>query len=442
MPRPDEVLDKNDPGDDMQRRLRFQAARAVMLSLSILDDAAEVEEIFCEQYEDVLIKKRDGRFIGEQVKTKFDESGPHKAIDEEVTRSIQRFVSLEKQYGIHFEAYVLGSNAGFWDEDKTTSSLPYLKRIVEEAKNDVAPKKLLDYLNKVFPKPKVIRGKAKSQKDISTPQNDLSVDGTAGLLDWEADIELGVKVFKKLRLETLPSMRDMRSALIEMLPKFPVIGDRLFSELGSIADACISDALKAAALAHDTARDRYLSVFSDPARIEKDEILRGKCIDRERLLTILRLAQKSDHELCTSDTISVDGLPRGMGKLELKMNAGGLSISNIGLAKDQKASTEFMLVSWLHRNGKESTDRRYRHLRTLVRSECQEAHDACKVQGQAFGNNMLNAVRQRLRERFDKEKEQLYGAKYEHLLGMAGILTEDCYLWWSDEFNVDKSTET
>lgn len=412
-----------------------------MLSLSILDDAAEVEEIFCEQYEDVLVKKRDGRFIGEQVKTKFDESGPLKAIDEEVTRSIQRFISLEKQYGIQFEAYVLGSNAGFWDEDNTSSSLPYLRRIVEEAKTDTVPKKLSDYLKKVFPKPKLSRGKAGLQKIVNSPTTDLSNDGSPRLVDWEENLELGVKVFKKLRLETLPSMRDMRSALIEMLPKFPVIGDRLFSELGSITDACISDALKAAALAHDTARDRYLSVFSDPAGIERDEILRGKCIDRDRLLGLFRLAQQSEHELCTSDAISVDELPKGMGKLELKMNAGGLSISNIGLAKDQKASTEFMLVSWLHRNGKELTDRRYRHLRTLVRSECQEAHDACKLQGKVFGNDMLNEVRRRLRERFDREEGQLFGAKYEHLLGMAGILTEDCYLWWSDEFTIGESCD-
>lgn len=68
MERPDEVIDRTDPGDDMQRRLRYQATRAVMLSLSLLDDDAETEEIFCEHHEDLLIKKKGNRFIGEQVK--------------------------------------------------------------------------------------------------------------------------------------------------------------------------------------------------------------------------------------------------------------------------------------------------------------------------------------------------------------------------------------
>lgn len=443
MARPDEILDPSDPGDDMQRRLRYQAARAVMLALSLLDDGAEADEVFCEQHEDVLVKKRNSRFIGEQVKTKLDESGPLKAIDEEVTKSIQRFVSLEGRHGGHFDAYVLGSNAGFWNEDKTTSSLPHLLKITSEAADGTVPKKVLDYLKKLFPKPKITKKvTAKAQFTPATDSGGGSASGNGHPMDplkeWEASIELGKLVFKKLRVETLPSMRDMRAALIEMLPKFQEVGDRLYSELGTIADALIAEALKAAALAHDTARDRYLSVFNDPEQVLTDEILRGKRITRERLLTIIRLALPPQPDLRTSDPISVEGLPQGMSTLELKMAAGGLSIGNIGLAKDQKASTEYLLLKWLHRNGKASTDQRYQHLRTLVRSECQEAFDKAKASSATFGPAMLEDVRARLRTRHQDEGGSLFGCKYEHLLGMAGILTEDCTLWWSEEFPIPR----
>lgn len=124
--------------------------------------------------------------------------------------------------------------------------------------------------------------------------------------------------------------------------------------------------------------------------------------------------------------------------LEMKMAAGNLSIGNIGLAKDQKASTEYLLLQWLHRNGKTATDQRYQHLRTLVRSECQEAFDKTKTDEHAFGPAMLEEVRTRLRHRHQAEEASLFGCKYEHLLGMAGVLTEDCTLWWSEEFAMPK----
>lgn len=441
MVRPDEILDPSDPGDDMQRRLRYQAARAVMLALSLLDDGTETDEVLCEQHEDVLVKKRNSRFVGEQVKTKLDESGPLKAIDEEVTKSIQRFVSLERRHGGHFDRYVLGSNAGFWDEDNTTSSLPHLLRLASESSDGKSPKKLLDYLNKLYPKPKAAKKAGTTIKlaDSTTPNAGQSTDP---LMAWEESIGLAKTVFSKLRVETLPSMRDMRAALIDMLPKFQEVGDRLYSELGTIADGLIAEALKAAALAHDTARDRYLSLFIKPEQVLTDEILRGKRLTRDRLLTIIRQAVPIMPDLRTSAHISVEALPRGMGTLEMKMAAGGLSIGNIGLAKDQKASTEYLLLQWFHQHGKAPTDQRYQHLRTLVRSECQEAFDKAKAAGSTFGPAMLEDVRSRLRTRHQNEGDGLFDCKYEHLLGMAGILTEDCTLWWSEEFAIPQEGTT
>lgn len=423
----------------MQRRLRYQAIRAVMLALSLLDAEAESEEVFCEHHEDVVIKKRNSRFIGEQVKTKLDEGGPLRAIDEEVAKSIRRFVSLERRHGCFFDGYVLGSNAGFWDEDKTTSSLPHLLKITSEAADGSAPKKVVDYLKKLFPKPRITK-KAKAQPAPATNPGDGSASGNGQPMDplkeWEESIELGKAVFRKLRAETLPSLRDMKSALIDMLPKFQEVGDRLYSELDTIADALIADALKAAALPNESARDRYLAVFDNPEQIRTNEVLAGKRITRERLLVIIRQTLPATPDLCTSDHFSVEQLPRGMTTLEKKMAAGGLSIGNIGLAKDQKASTEYLLLQWLHRNGKAATDKRYQHLRTLVRSECQEAFDKTKTDGHAFGPAMLEEVRTRLRDRHQTEEASLFGCKYEHLLGMAGVLTEDCTLWWSEEFDI------
>ena len=54
---PDSILNETDPGDDVQRRFGFQAAKAAMLCLSLLDDEGEVEEVYCEHHEDVLVRE-------------------------------------------------------------------------------------------------------------------------------------------------------------------------------------------------------------------------------------------------------------------------------------------------------------------------------------------------------------------------------------------------
>ena len=90
-------------------------------------------------------------------------------------------------------------------------------------------------------------------------------------------------MLRKLALDTLPSLRDVQSAFFAMLPKFSEIGDRLYSELGALADGLIAEMLKAARLANDSVRDRYLAVFNDPDAIDASAITKGKRITKDRL---------------------------------------------------------------------------------------------------------------------------------------------------------------
>lgn len=436
---PETVLSKTDPGDDVQRRFRYQAKKAAMLALSLLDDEAEVQEVYCEHHEDILVRKKNHRLIGYQVKTKFDDADPHKAIDEEIVRSIRRFVELERQYGKYFDRYVIGSNAGFWNGGPTTSSLPYILNLVKEAKGGNLPAKALSFLKKIFPKPKKQRvrnppetGKV-NKSNARVPSENTSPDPEK---DWKQTIEHGKTVLEKLSIETLPSMRDMRGVLIGMLPSLPEIGNRLYFELGKIADDLIAETLRAGALAEETARDGYLAVFNNPASIKDNAILAGKCITKEKLAQVLLDALPIVPTLRTKEPLSVEDLPNTMSILKLKMDAGSLSIDNIALAKDLMSSTELLLTQWLHRYGKKVADARYQHLRTLVRTECQEAFDHTQTQDRCFGREMLEEIRRRLRSRHSENPNTLFGISYEHLIGMVGILTEDCTIWWSQKFDI------
>jgi hypothetical protein len=72
-PSPEEVLAQNDPGDETANRYRFQWTWAAVVCCMMLDETEDVEEVFCEHHEDVLLKHRDGSFTGHQVKTRGDE---------------------------------------------------------------------------------------------------------------------------------------------------------------------------------------------------------------------------------------------------------------------------------------------------------------------------------------------------------------------------------
>lgn len=440
-PTPDTVLNETDPGDDVQRRFGFQATKAAMLSLSMLDSDAEVLEVYCEHHEDILIKKLGDRFIGYQVKTKLDEAGPHKATDEEIVRSIRRFIDLEHTFGQHFDRYTIGSNAGFWNEDRTGSSLPHILSVVAKAADRAFPTVAIDYLKKVYQKPAKPRKRKipTASNDGQAPMPDPQTEYKRQLKEWEERIEHGKKVLKKLSLDTLPSLKDMRAALIDMLPRFEEIGDRLHSELGALADGVVDEMLRAARLDQHSVRNRYLAVFNDPAAIEASEIIKGKRITKERLVLILRSVLPIQPTLCTNQPLSAADLPSTSGNIDAKMTTGGISINNVNLAKDLKSSTELILARWLHSEGKARTDARYQHLRTLVLNECQEAFDKAKGTTEVFGQKMLDDIRTRLRERFKEDKANLFGCSYEHLLGMASILTEDCPVWWSEPFVLPKS---
>lgn len=442
---PDTVLSQSDPGDDVQRRFRYQATKAAMLALSLLDDEAEVEEVYCEHHEDVLVKKRGERFHGVQIKTRFDEAGPHKSTDEEIAGSIKRFIELECKFDKHFDGYTIGSNAGFWNEDKTASSLPYLLSLVAASNNGLVHSKVQGFLKKLFAKPKRPRARRQHAAVSGGDEAPKPVNSEPSESDqrkaWAENIRLAESVLRKLRVEKLPSLRDMRSVLIAMLPRYPQVGDRLFSELGALADNFIAEMLQAGSLAQEFVRDHYLTIFNNPEAIAASEIIRGKRITKERLVSLLQVTLPAEPMLRTSQLITIDDLPHGMSALELKMAVGGISIENISLAKDLKASTEYLLTKWLYKNGKAATDARYQHLRTLTRSECQEAYDRNRSDDRLFGPEMLNDVRQRLRGRYTDHDVELFGSSYEHLMGMAGILTEDCTVWWSKPFAIPSARE-
>jgi hypothetical protein len=71
----------------------------------LFDDTQDVEEVFCEHHEDVLLKHCDGMFTGHQVKTRESNQPLWKASDSQIRGACARFVQLDMGFPGQFRAY-------------------------------------------------------------------------------------------------------------------------------------------------------------------------------------------------------------------------------------------------------------------------------------------------------------------------------------------------
>jgi hypothetical protein len=133
--------------------------------------------------------------------------------------------------------------------------------------------------------------------------------------------------------------------------------------------------------------------------------------------------------------------PKGTERLEKKMRAGSLREDVIELAKDYKHSAELLQAEWFYRYKPSGVAQRYGQLEMIVRTECEEAYDETYSEDDLFGRKMLSQVRRRLRERILAEPRSFFSCKYEHLLGIAALLTEECKVWWSKRFDVSDEVD-
>ena len=119
--RPEKELDTEDPGGKTQNRFRFQAAYAAHLAALLLKPETTIEEIYCEQFEDILAKLKNKLYIGIQVKTREKSLGPFKFGDDEIMHSLKRFLKLELKFPHLFTHFIISSNCGFFAASNSNS---------------------------------------------------------------------------------------------------------------------------------------------------------------------------------------------------------------------------------------------------------------------------------------------------------------------------------
>lgn len=116
------------------------------------------------------------------------------------------------------------------------------------------------------------------------------------------------------------------------------------------------------------------------------------------------------------------------------MDVGGISVENIELTRDQKFSFDALSASWVYQYPGEA-DKMYDQVMLIVQGQCQEAYDESFKESGNFGPDMLKLVRKKIKERYAAVQD-FFDCRYEHVMGMVGVLTEDCKVWWSKRFKI------
>jgi hypothetical protein len=405
---PDKVPDRIDKGDDVQRRFRYQAAYAALLSTDLLSQNSEFEEIFCEQHEDILVRRKDKTFEGIQVKTREPRLGPFRFGEPEIMRSLERFIECEKHFPGKFSRYAIVSNCGFWEGKSDSSNMVFCLDLVRKHGGSTSCFSEVDFSKRI--------------KELSEAT--------------QSDSSFVLQVLLKVRTQQYADLDRFEVVLADAIARIPENSDQRYDVLRKAADELIGMALKAASLSHESPKMSYIALFENPEKETIDLTIQEKRLTSEKVKRIVDQVLNPAILLQSQEPIDILNLPKGMKKMELKMAMGGLSAGNTDNAKDLMYSAITLLSRWTHMYGTTETRRRYEHLRVFARNVCQEEYDSVRIPGIPFGDKLLKEVRRRLQDRYSEIKHVYIDFSYEHLVGIVWMLTEECKVWWSEEFEI------
>lgn len=365
----------------------------------LLDPSHDIQEVFCEHHEDILIKHHDGTFTGHQVKTRAEDQPLWKANEEDVLQACARFVRLESAYPGRFRQFCFLTNHPLHSL-KNSQGLCHVLQQVRNAGGAPLPPNAATWIKKIAKIAKVTDSVAMNAMAKTVAKSDLPKlsDAVIRLIDtvaqcWPPANECSHDSIKRAAL-----------ALIE--------------ECGRASSRHYRQFLPAYVLATST-EDQAIVAEIDSKRITlpKVQLILEQGRDSTALL-------ECDLGQC---------VPPGVGSTELlhqKLDAGGFSAVSRNSAEDLRNKADYLGIKWTKQYGHLTGLKKYDHIRTLVLSDAGCAFDATQTETDGFGPKMREEMRRRFRERRESG-DQLFDSTDDHLEGIAFSLTAQCKVVWS-----------
>jgi hypothetical protein len=404
---PSTASDTLDKGDEVQRRYRYQTNYTALKALYLVVVSTEIRAVYCEKIEDILIEQSNGRFIGIQVKSRELDQGPFKASDTTIIATLSRFCRRDHQFPGWFTIFLIATNFVF-DEGAGVRNLRNVLACARDNPN-------LDGLGP--------RDKFRKYFEKLSKESALTIDAV-------------ISTLAKVKLEERKTGIDQPDLeLVHAIAQLDGYRHLRMDQLMAAASALRSIVWDASSLA---ASDTVLASHGITDDFEKVcQHLRDckKRIDGDAIRSALdsaSIGDSSNELLAISDYLARDHIPPGLGRMEFKMAAGAIPYSEIAQMKDDVSSLESAFLRWKERHGLDEANRRLAHFQYLASRDSRAAKARFEKSAGPYGQAMLAELRASTRRTQIAEQLTLFGCRAEHLLGAAGLLTEECKLWWGD----------
>ncbi len=406
---PVDVHDTDDPGDETQRRYRYQYAYGVILLSGIATGKLPYQSLWCEHHDDFLAQL-DGTFNSYQVKTRVPENGAWELTTEGFVSAISKFAVLETRFPGKISQFKFVSNT------RTSNS-------VAKAKIGRSPDRLV-----------AVVADADSESDLKEP-----FDSTLSKLasDCNTTTQCVFQVLKRIDLILGPSLDDFEAVLSQThiaslngctsLPphQMNAIRDELIQRVYDASSNFVDDPAKHWSCVNGTAANdpRVQAKQLFPSIV--DDAIQAKSPPYFRYSPI---STKTDQRLTDNNLTT----------LEKKLLRGDLR-KQIETMRRRTISTERHLLELASIKPNE-IQQIHNQLESVVQGVCDDASLQTRVNGAISGPDMLSQVQQRLQTLSDEQPNNVHRQSYDCLVGMAGLLTEECSVWWSEEFAVEETS--
>lgn len=401
------IRDSTDPGDDTQQRFRYQHAYGVILLVAATRGERPYKALWCEHHEDFLGEREDGLWDGFQIKTQRPENGDWHLQKDALRNSLKRFVILDQRFPGKINELHFVTNCEFMNSD---------------AEENIAKSPV-----KFF---KAVRS-VESVADLPQPFAE-SFEVLRKHCDCPADTLL--LVLKKVKLIVGPALAGFDAELTQNhLSHLPECTNLPVPVLKALRDELVSLIYRASSLPNeDPARHWHCVLGTDTL----DPVLQEKKVLTARLIEVVKQRHNVPFRyLPGSGYLDLGNATQNTMRLYKKMARGGIA-GQFEVMRSRALSAEGHLLGLVHL-APERFDATLNQIVNVVIGECSEAQLQAEGQGEPYGRTMLLEVYRRLREVAYQRPEMVERQPYECLVGVAGLLSGECKVWWSERFDLE-----
>ncbi|WBO86280.1 dsDNA nuclease domain-containing protein [Hymenobacter yonginensis] len=417
---PVQVTNWNDPGDETLRNFRYQVCYGIILLADSIINRADRKayiSVYCEQQDDFLCELPNGKYDAIQIKTSTPENGEWQITDEQILKTIYRFYHIETTYPNYIENYYIVSNTRYADRRS--------KDVTELAKCPTTFCEAISLLN---------HNNDNKEGFINTYINIKEYIFKKGISSINDKTLLSV--LRRIHWTSGPSRDGFFEFIVQShLTQIPGISSWQNNKIIKFANEIVLRIFNSSSLSN--------------AQPDRWTVTNSKCnqhiyINHKRIFIdeIKKLVQfyENDNNLASDyyssyEPIRLAAIDRAMPITSEKMQVGQIQHKHISRIKDLALTAERKLMELSKIPGFDENN--IKVIEGMVQSICEEAELSATLNSDgenAYGSKMLSSVYSSLRTVSNNDSKVIYGQPYELLLGVAGLLTEECKIWWSPEF--------